>query len=595
MGVKESPGRPLGEALAGHLRERRTLLILDNCEHLIADCADFARHMLQASPHLKVLASSREPLRIAGEMAYAVPALPENEAVRLFEDRAGKARPGFRLVNGDAAAATSICRRLDGIPLAIELAASRVRTLSVKAIDTRLDDRFRLLNRGDRSALPRQQTLRALIDWSYELLTEDERAVFRRLAVFAGGWTAEAAEAVTAGGTVDAPSVLEHLTQLVEKSLAVLDASGERYRLLDTVRQYAHERLEETGEAQDVHTRHLRYYFEFAEKARPELSGARQGEWLALLDLERENLLAAHAWCDRAADGAELGLKLVYLLRPFWVNRGLLGLGRRVTEEALARPRAQERDFARCRGLFDAGQIAFFMGNLAEAQRTLEESLAIAREIGDERRIAVVLYPLGMAHLGQGDATTARRYLDEARALAQRRGEPREIAAATTALAQFHRIGGELNQAEPLYEEALRLARSLDDRESIAVGLINLAMVAVGRGAAERAAELIAQALAIVNEIGARRLGQSLLDVCAGLALLKGHSEKTARFFGAAEAQGAQTGLQRDAADAAFLDPLVAKARAALGAAAFSAQENEGRTLAYEGALAEARDWLRTS
>jgi predicted ATPase len=591
VGVKEAAGRSLGESLVGHFKNRRALLILDNCEHLLQGCADLARQLLQAGPHTKLLASSREPLRVAGETTYAVPALPEKEALRLFGDRAAKARPGFRM-NGEVAAAASICRRLDGIPLAIELAAARVRALSVKAIDARLDDRFRLLNRGDQSALPRQQTLRALIDWSYELLTEDERALFRRLAVFAGGWTAEAAEAVAAGGPLTAANVLEHLTQLVEKSLVVLDASGERYRLLDTMRRYAQERLQESGDEATVRARHLEFYVSLAEKARAQLHGAEQAEWLARLDVERENLLTAHAWCDHADGGAEAGLRLAYQLRPYWVNRGLPGLGLSLTVEALARAGAQARNFARCRGLFDAGQLNVFMGRFGEARRYLEESLQIAREIGDERRVAAALQPLGSAHVGQGDLPTARRYLEEALALAERRGEQREIAAAGNALAQLCRVEGDLDRAEALYTRVDALIRGLEDRESIAIVVLNRAMVAIARGDGERARRMLLEVLAIADEIGSKPVGQSLLEVSAGLAALREEWQRTARFYGAVEAQTAQTGLHRDPGDEAFLAPLIVRARAALGADAFAAAENAGRETAFEQALAEARTWL---
>src|SRR6185503_4242474 len=336
LGVKEAAGRPVSEALVKFFKDRRLLLILDNCEHLLAACAELAKELLEAGPHSKVLASSREPLRIGGEATYPVPALPDSDAERLFVERARGAKPDFRL-NGSGSAVTNVCRRLDGIPLAIELAAARVRTLSPDAIASRLDDRFRLLTRGDRAALPRQQTLRALIDWSHDLLTEPERAVFRRLAVFAGGWTVEGAEAVVAFSGMDKAEVLNHVSDLAEKSLVVVELGGERYRYLETVRQYAYEKLDETGEIAEARMRHLQHYLAFAEKARPEIVGPRQAEWLARLDLERENLHAAHAWCDHAPDGAEFGLRLVYLQKQYWLNRGLFGLGLRLSTDALAR------------------------------------------------------------------------------------------------------------------------------------------------------------------------------------------------------------------------------------------------------------------
>jgi predicted ATPase/class 3 adenylate cyclase len=606
LSVKEEAGRPVIEALEKHVKDRQILLILDNCEHLLEACAELVTQLLQFGPRLKILASSRENLHVSGEKTYPVPALavpdpsgritPEvltqYESVRLLVDRAAAAQPTFHLTEQNATAVSEICRRLDGIPLAIELAAARVRGLSVDNIAARLNDRFRLLTRGSRTAIPRQRTLRALIDWSYDLLDAPERAVLRRFAVFAGGWTLEAAEAVAGGDSPTELDVLNVLTRLVEKSLVVLEAEGERYRLLDTVRQYSQERLNESGEWNQASMRHLAFYLSFAEKARSELFGAEQGTWLARLDLERENLLAAHARCDNAENGAELGLRLVHAVKPYWLNRGLLGLGHRVTLEALTRAGAQERTLARWGGLADAGQVAFFMGRYREARTYLEESLAIAREIGDTRSVAAVLQPLGMACLGEGDVPTARVHLREGLALARKLGNKRELAAATNALAQLHRMEGALDAAEPLYEQFLTLARDLRDREIIAIGLLNLAMVSIGRRAADRAREMLLEVLSIAEEIGSKAAGQSLLDVAAGLAALREKWERAALFFGAAEAQTAQTGLHRDPADEAFLAPLIATAREEFGSAAFGAAEAAGHSLSYEEAIVQVRTWL---
>ena len=590
LGVKEAAGRPLIEALLRFFKNRRLLLILDNCEHLLQACAELAKQLLQAGPHSKIIATSREPLRLTGETTYPVPALPESASERLFLDRAQAAKPSFRAA-GSLKSVASVCRRLDGIPLAIELAAACVRTLSVETIAARIEDRFRLLTRGDQTALPRQQTLRALIDWSHGMLTAEERAVFRRLAVFAG-WTIEAAEAVTSFGAIEHSRVLEHMTQLAEKSLVAVEPGGERYRLLDTVRQYAHERLEESREADEARTRHLDFYLALAEKARPELAGPKQGEWLARLDLERENLLAAHGWCERAPNGAELDLKLAYLLRPYWFNRGLLGLGLRITEDALKRPGALTRNLARSRGLFDAGQLSFFMGRYRESQLYLEESLAIARQIGDRRRMAAALQPLTGALLAQGERAGAWRYCEEALALAEQGGDLRELAGALTSIGQLHRLEGNLDQAEPVYEKALALGRESGDQELIAVCALNLAMAAVGRAAFDRARQMLLEVLRIVEEIGSKPASQGLLEVSAGLAALGKDWETAARLYGAAETQAEQTGIRRDAADSAFLDAYVAKTRSSLGTERFAAAEKAGRALPYEEALAQARAWL---
>jgi predicted ATPase/class 3 adenylate cyclase len=607
LGVKEEAGRPVIEALVKHVRDRRLLVILDNCEHLVRACGALAKQLLQAGPHLKILASSREHLRVKGETSYPVQpltvpdpqekisleALTRCEAACLFVDRARAVQPAFQVTDENAGAVADICSRLDGIPLALELAAARVRALSVEEIAARLSDRFRLLTRGDRTALPRQQTLRASIDWSHDLLTDHERALLRRLAVFAGGWTLEAAEAVGVDGDVEKADVLDLLTNLVEKSLVTLEAQGKRYRLLETVREYAQERLDESGERDQTCARHLAFYVALAETAMPELVGPKQGAWLGRLDLERENLIAAHAWCDHAKEGAELGLRLAHSAKQYWSNRGLFGLRHRLTVEALARAGVQEPSLARCRGLFSAGQVCCFMGRFGEATGYLEECLAIARELDDKGRIASALQYLGMASLGEGDLASARRHLEEGFALAQAQGDKRGLAAACNALAQLDRAQGSLETAEPLYETCLALAHELGDRETIAVALLNLAMVAVGRRSADRARKMLLEVIEIAEETGSKRVGQSVLEVCAGLASLNLEYEFAARFYGAAEAQTAQTQLQRDPADEAFLAPLIAKAQQALGATKFATAKDAGCALSYERAIGKARTWLK--
>jgi len=607
LGVKEEAGRPVIEALSRYAKDRRMLLVLDNCEHLVSACAELARQLLQSAPALTILASSREPLHVAGEAQFPVAplAVPDArraasldeiaacEAVRLFVARATAVEPSFGLTEQNAPAVAQVCRRLDGIPLAIELAAARVRSLAIDDIAARLDDCFRLLTEGDKSALPRQQTLRASIDWSHALLSTPERVLLRRLAVFSGGCTLEAAEAVGAGGEVPGDDVVDLLAHLLDKSLLSLDGTGRaRYRLLETVRQYAHERLVAAGETDTARGKHLAYFLTLAEKARSQLVGPEQGASLARLDRERENLLCAHAWCDRAADGADLGLRLASATKLYWINRGLLGLGHRVTLEALSRPAAGSRNTARCRALFDAGQIAFYRGRYAEAQACLEESLAIAREADDKARIGAALQPLGMACVGRGDLPAARRHLGEALELARGLGNQRNLAAALNARAQLDRIEGRLDEADLLYQEVLALARSLGDRESIAIGLLNLAMVAIARDDRGGARAMLLEVLAIAEEVGSIRVGQSVLEVCAGLAASLGDAPQAARLYGVAEAQTAATGIHRDPADEAFLAPLVAQARAALAPDAFTAAQESGRALAYENAMAEALAWL---
>ncbi|MEO8738511.1 MAG: tetratricopeptide repeat protein [Casimicrobiaceae bacterium] len=606
LGVKEEAGRPVAEALIRYVRDRRLLIVLDNCEHLVRACADLAKSLLQSGPNTKILTSSRERLRVAGETMYPVspmsvpdpntrlsPAtLSEYEAARLFISRVMAVQPAFTLNDQNAPAVAQICHRLDGIPLALELAAARSSALSIIAIAERLSERFRLLSRGDQTALPRQQTLRASIDWSHDLLTDSEKTMFRSLAVFAGGWTLDAAEAVGDSGGVPSQDIVDLLTRLVEKSLVALDADARRYRLLDTVREYAFERLAESREGDEVQRRHLNFYLALAERARPELAGPNQGTWLTCLDLERENLLVAHARLERAYEGGSLGLKLVSALRPYWVMRGLLALGHRFTAEALSRIGADERNFARCRGLSDAGQLAYYMGRYREAVAFLEEGLSIAREIGDKGRLKVTLHTLGMASIGQGNLLMARSCIDEALALAHELGNKRDVAAALNARAQLHRMEGNLDAAEPLYEQMLTIARELGDREGTAIGLLNLAMVSVGREVPERANGMLGDALSIAREIGSQPAGQSVLEVCAGLAAQRAQWRDAAVFYGAAEANAADTGFQRDPTDESFLTPLIAKARQGLGETAFAEGQAAGALLTFEDAMLRARLWL---
>jgi predicted ATPase/class 3 adenylate cyclase len=601
LGVKEEAGRSVIETLLKYVKDRQLLIVLDNCEHLAQACAELARQLLRTAPKLKVLASSREHLRTSGEQVYAVPtlslpeaqravtsdALGEFEATRLFVERAASAQPAFKASDANAATIAGICRQLDGIPLAIELAAARVRGLSVEAIAARLNDRFRLLGGGDRAALPRQQTLRALIDWSYDLLSDPERITLRRLAVFAGGWTLEAAEAVIADRDgVRESDVVELLTGLAEKSLVTLEAVAGRYRLLDTIRRYAEERLEQSGETDSVHERHVGFYLALAERAKPELVGPQQVVWLSRLDLESENIIAAQA---RAS--GDTGLRLASALSAYWLSRGQLDLGHHVMAGALERGRA--RTSARCGALFKVGHLCCFMGRYAEAQGYLEESMTIAREMGDKQMLARILQPLGFAAYGTGDITAAELHLKEAVVLAREMGDRRELAAALNGVAQLMRLRGELDAAEPLYKDVVSLARELDDRESIAIGLLNLAMVSIGRRTLGPARGMLLEVIGIAEETGSKPAGQSVLEVCAGLAAVEENWAAAAWLYGAAEARTNETGLHRDPADEAFLSPRVDAARNALGTKGFAGSELRGRELSYDNALIAARAWLR--
>jgi len=607
VGVMQEPEKSLPELLAKHFANQHSLLILDNCEHLIAACAELCKLLLGTSTHLRILASSREPMHIAGETTYSVLPLPTPAAssdanlshltcfasVRLFIERAQSVRPSFQPEAQDAAAIAEISSRLEGIPLAIELAAARIRALSPEAIAQKLSDRFRVLTSADTTLMPRQQTLRALIDWSYDLLPEAERVVFRRLSVFSGGWTLDAAEGVCAEPPIDAGDVVDLQAHLVEKSLVAMDAQGLRYRMLETVREYAQQRLDATVEGQRIRDRHLKHYLGFVETARKELNGANQMTWLRRLDLERENILRAAESCDRGEGNAEHGLTLASAAKTYWMKRGLLVLGHKVTTQALARTKPSDRTFARCRALTDAGQLAHALGAYEEALRHLSEGLSIAREIGDRRRIKVALHTAGMAAIGGGNLPMARGYLDEALEMARQLDDRHDLAAALNARAQLYRMEGDIETAEKLYDAVLATSRGLHDREGIAIALLNLAMVRIGRRDVSHVAGLIEDALHVANEVGSPSIGKSVLETCAGLGATLQSWDDTARFYGAAEAVAETTGLRRDPTDEAFLAPLIVRAIHELGADAFSAGAESGKRLSYAQATDDAGVWIR--
>jgi tetratricopeptide (TPR) repeat protein len=464
--------------------------------------------------------------------------------------------------------------------------------LPVEEIAARVNDRFRLLASGDRTALPRQKTLRALIDWSHDLLSEPERALFRRLAVFAGGFTLEAAEAVTPGGGIADGDVLDLLAGLVDKSLVTLDADAQRYGMLETVRQYAVERLDASGEGDAVRERHLDHYLALVEQASSCLAGADQALWLERLDRARENILAAHAWSLRAPDACERSYRLVYAIRHYWFLRGLLELGHRITVDTIANGSAATATMPRCRALWAAGQICAFMASYRDGQVFLEECLRIARANGERRVVAGALNTLALAMFGLGDTSAARTHCEEALAIGRELGDERRVAMATNALAHLHRFDGRIEAAEPLYMEALALGRKLGDREMQAVGLLNLAMVAVERSSGGKAVDLLGQVLAILAETKSGQVMQSSFEVAAGLAASRGEYERAARLGGTAERHMHATGIRRDPTDEAFLSPWLVRAREALGDRRYDSAFAEGASLSFDRSRDELQAWL---
>ena len=606
LGVKEDAAGSLQDALLRYLRDKNALIVLDNCEHLVQACADLARQVLQFAPTVKLLASSRDALQTAGETVVHVQplaapdagatitpaALAQIDAVRLFIDRATAVQPALRVTDKNAAAVAAICRRLDGIPLALELAAARTRALSVDAIAARLDDRFKLLVNGERTVLPRQRTLRALIDWSYELLTVPERTLFARLSVFAGGWTLEAAEQVGAGGEIEPFDVLDLLANLVQKSLVSLDVDGDRYRMLETVREYAAGKLEEAPDAAQVRGRHLDFYLALVEEARPHLVGPEQAHWLARLGLERQNVHAAHAWCDHAPFGAQAGLRLSSALRIYWVTQGLLDEGLRFALTALARRGPEVTDLNRGRTLFDAGQLSYESGCYAEAQDLLQQSLALFRHIGDRAREVVVLQLLGLARAGLGDLAAARQGGEEAVAIARQQPNQHALGISLGNLAQIKRAAGDLAGARQLCDEALPICERHGDHLSVASVLFNCAMIAVAQNDPATAIAQARRAADVALPLKASLAEQSLLFVAASVAAMLDDWPEAIEMLTAADEHAQALGLRRDPADHMFVAELTARIATRVPAEALAAARRRAAMENPGSLVVRAAQWL---
>ena len=514
LGIKEVAGQSLLETAARWLRGRTVLLLLDNCEHLLPACAGLAHALLEACPTLSLLTTSREPLRVDGEVAWRVPSLLlaaetdppetllESEAVRLFAARASGARPGFRLTGEDAATAAAICERLDGIPLAIELAAARVRMLSVEQILAGLKDRFHLLTGGTRTALPRHQTLRASVEWSHRLLSGEEQVVLRRLAVFAGAFTLDAAQAVSAGDGIAGGEVLDLLTGLVDRSLVqVTEAPGPtRYRLLETIRQWAGEHLAASGEAEAARTRHLRFYLALAERAEPEMEGAGLLEWLAILDAERDDVRAALDWGAQAQASEEV-LRLTAALWQFWMVRGHLSEGQARFEAALAAPEAPPP--LRAAALVGAGQLMINAGDLQATQRLAAEALQIARRLGDQRLEGRALDTLGYAAAFR-DPAAAPPLFHESAARSRAAGDGAFLADALNGLGISRFLLGDYPGATTALEESVACSRERGNASTLTLGLGVLGYSLVLQGRLARARTCVRESLATARRLGDR-------------------------------------------------------------------------------------------
>jgi predicted ATPase/DNA-binding SARP family transcriptional activator len=631
--VREAPGRTPTEALVAHLTLKRSLLVLDNCEHLIEECAALADTLLRSCPSLKILTTSREALGVAGETAWPVPALSlpdphtllslkqlrRYEAIRLFVERAKAVAPSFELTEDNATAVVRVCRRLDGIPLAIELAAARVRVLSVEQIASRLEDSFRLLKTESRTADPRHRTLRAAVDWSHELLSEEEQTLFRRLSVFAGGWTLEAAEAVCVGECLEEDELLDFLLRLIDKSLVfVTEESGEaRYRLLETIRQYGTEKLKDSGEESAVRRRHAEFFLALAEELEPAMWGAEEAAWLGRLEAEHDNLRAALSWA--IDQDAELGLRLAGALRWFWYWLGHYGEGRRWLDDALAKG-GRASVAARAKALHAVGWLAHDQGDMDRAESAAEEGIELSRKAEIEGRFAASFRNLlGEAARHRGDYQQATVLFEEGTALYREAGDRRGIAWGLFLLGNASSLRGDHERATALYEEGLSLCRELggaqplgdylshlgyefllqgDDERAAALSeeaatllrnqgyrgglqfaLNNLGWAALVRGDREQAAILHGESLALCRELGDQLVASESIEGLACAAEVRGEAERAARMFGAAQALRESVGYRQVPRGRALREPYLEEVRSKLDVARWDAAFGEGQAM----------------
>jgi predicted ATPase/class 3 adenylate cyclase/DNA-binding CsgD family transcriptional regulator len=635
LGVRQEPGRPLLDTVVEAVGGRSLLVLLDNCEHVIDACAKLADALLRGCPKLALLATSREPLGIDGECVHRVPsmgtpaegddldAIRSSEAVRLLEDRA--AAQGVPLVWDEPTTevAGRICRRLDGIPLALELAAARLRVMPAAELEARLDQRFAILTGGSRAGLPRQQTLRAMVDWSWELLTGAERAVLARLSVFAGGFGLAAAEAVAAGHDVSAGEILGLLAALVDKSLVQFGDTGTgpgRYRLLETVRQYAADQLDAQGPAaaDAVRIGHRDHYLTLAEAAAPRLVAADQGQWLDRLESELGNLRAAIAFSLTQAD-SQPGLRLAASLYVFWRARGHAAEGADILQALLDAPTAEEGTLPRARALVAAALLFERADSFAMVDEYCQEALAIGRAAGDDYLVGELMFAQTWILLRQGQTGAALAIIDKGLDVARRLGElhltgrllfARSAATymagdhagaagdLTECLQLFRQAGDQLEAGATLgnlgyYElsagdvdaatrhltESLDIARALGDRHSIVIHMFNLGLTEYLRGSPDEAQALFTESLDLARRMGMQRqTGYALL----GLALtVDGGADPvwSTRLHGAADKALAALGDSVEPLESRLADLDRQRLRAAMGAEAFEAEYAAGRAL----------------
>ncbi len=614
-----------------YLRDKKLLLILDNCEHLIAACARLVDELLHHCAGLKVLASSREALGIAGETAYRIPSLAESESNCLFEERARAANPGFTLTEANAASVTQICARLDGIPLAIELAAARIRLFSPEQIASRLDDRFKLLTGGSRTALPRQQTLRALIDWSYDMLGEEERQLFRRLSVFAGGWTFEAAEFVC-----PKHDVLELLTQLINKSLVVVDSDGSdstRYHFLETIRQYARDKLLDAGESFEVRSMHSQYFLQMAETSEPYLYQADSAKLVSLLDDERDNFRVSLEWATE--NDIESALQIIYALQIYWVRNGYQAEGRLLAENVIAKAEALPpltgeaailRNYLIARALSTLSGVAMNQGDKQYVHEVTAKCEAYAREIGKKGMVARALSYSCSVSLGVGDiegveiwsrkalqyareaedpfalglslgATSeylmitdkepekAREYASQSTKILKDNGMLWAYALVSLGIGMVAKYKGDFALSRESFRKILPLFREMGDIHRATMIQSEFGHMERYEGNLDQAEQVYRETILVWQKIGHRAAVANQLEFFAFIAMAHKQDDRAARLLGAAEVLREKINIQMSPFERIEYDQQVSDLRGRMPEKAFSSLWAEGRRMPMEQAV----------
>ena len=623
LSLQEEAARPAIETLRTHLKSRKTLIVLDNCEHLVDACADLSNSLLMVAPDLRMIATSREALRVPGEQVYVVLPLPAPDrtagidavsrcdAVRLFVDRARLYKSGFELLDGEAPTIAELCGRLEGIPLALELAAARMRTLSMVEINQRLRERFKLLTGGGRVRLERQQTLRALLDWSYDLLSESEQALFDRLCVFAGGFDLPAAEAICGNAPLQSDDVLDVLSSLVDKSLVMAEEGvmGSRYWTLETIRDYAREKLERRGEFVAIATRHCDHFLRIAKAARDGMRGAEQSHWIRRIEADLDNLRAAITLALQGAVDPILAAKIEVALQGFRLLRGSCTEGRSNLRAALALPAVKGSPLAHAHALYAGAALAAGQSDYAEALQMLEaclelrlgvgtpvdiaatlstlsivrlntgnvakardgeqEALRIFCQLGDRIGESIALLHLGQIALHVSEDAEARRYFEDCLVLAKQTKHREIEGECERMLGAVALYTGRMDDARASFQRSLDVCRDAADQRNESTSLWWLARVDLASDDLNHAAERLGTVLKAFCAFGMKDEILGCLEDCARLAERLGHTEVAACLGGAATAQRERLALPRPARIGRLLEDAMRSAHATIGDAAF--------------------------